>query len=188
MTTDEISHKAHNHEIDLRVIGQALETLGIDSFELVLEKDHFVVHGGAAVASPSKTSAAVPRPRLFQRYRGKINPQRSKFYISGMRFRESDVLRLDHQAKDIRSNLEGCPDTSSLSHGLRMIGAHIDNKRATLMRVVRNNHLFTVWYKKAAGGESRESFTQSNLYDLWVHLYKQRRNPPKRNGTANQGF
>jgi hypothetical protein len=45
MLFEEIPHKAHSQEIDLRVIGQALETLGIDSFELVLEGDSFVVHG-----------------------------------------------------------------------------------------------------------------------------------------------
>jgi hypothetical protein len=187
MLSEEIPHKAHSQEIDLRVIGQALETLGIDSFELVLEGDSFVVHGGPE-SPPLSEKRANPRLPLFRLKREKAKPQRSKFFISGMRFRESDVLRLDRQAKDIRSSPESCPDTNSLSHGLRMIGAHVDNKRATLLRVCRHNRLFTVWYKKAGGGETKENFTQSNLYDLWVHLYKQRRNPTKRNGTAHRGF
>src|SRR5258707_3952291 len=105
-----------------------------------------------------------------------------------MRFRDSDVLRLDRQAKNIRSSEEKCPDTQRLSHGLRIIGAHVDSKGGTLLRVIRQNQLFTVWYQKASGGESKETFTQSNLYDLWVHRYKKRRNSTKRNGTTHDCF
>jgi hypothetical protein len=188
MSTDGLSQKAHSHEIDLRVIGQALETLGIESFELVLDGNNFVVHGGPAVTASRKKPSAKTRLQLFRLKREKVNPQRSQFYISGMRFRESDVLRLDDQAKEIRSDGEKCPDTPSLSHGLRMIGAHIDTKGGALSRVIRQNQLFTVWYKGALGRESKETFTQTNLYDLWVHLYKKRRNPAKRNGTSGHGF
>ncbi len=49
MDMDEVSEKVHRHETDLRFIGQALETLGIDSFELALAEDKFVVHGGSEV-------------------------------------------------------------------------------------------------------------------------------------------
>ena len=188
MDTDNVSQNAHRHETDLRVIGQALATLGIDSFDLVLAGDNFVVQGGPESPPQRKRPSAKPRLQLFRLKREKVKPQRTHFYISGMRFRDSDVLRLNRQAKDIRSSAEQCPDTQSLSHGLRMIGAHIDTKGGTLLRVIRQNQLFTVWYKGTLGRESKETFTQTNLYDLWVHLYKQRRNPPKRNGTTRNGL
>jgi hypothetical protein len=165
MDTDNVSQNAHRHETDLRVIGQALETLGIDSFDLVLAGDNFVVQGGPESPPPRKRPSAKPRLQLFRLKREKVKPQRTYFYISGMRFRDSDVLRLNRQAKDIRSSAEQCPDTQSLSHGLRMIGAHIDTKGGTLLRVIRQNQLFTVWYKGALGRESKETFTQTNLYD-----------------------
>jgi hypothetical protein len=60
MNTDEISQKAHSHETDLRVIGQALETLGIESFELVLDGENFVLHGGPDLTGPRKK----PKPTL----------------------------------------------------------------------------------------------------------------------------
>ena len=188
MDTGNVSQKSHRHETDLRVIGQALETLGIDSFDLVLADDNFVIHGGPESPPPRKKPSAKPRLQLFRLKREKVKSQRTHFYISGMRFCDSDVLRLNHQAKNIRSSAEQCPDTRSLSHGLRMIGAHIDTKGGTLLRVVRQNQLFTVWYKGALGRESKETFTQTNLYDLWVHLYKKRSNPAKRNGTSGHGF
>jgi len=62
-----------------------------------------------------------------------------------------------------------------------MIGAHIDTKGGIVLGVIRQNQLFTIWYKKALGGESKET-------DLWVHLFKKRRNLAKRNGTSRHGF
>jgi hypothetical protein len=189
MNTDEIPQQMLSHENDLRVIGQALEALGIESFELTLDGDNFVVHGGPELAPREKPLT----PNRLQRFewtrRKKVKPQQSRFFISGMRFRESDVIRLDRQGKDIRLSPERCPDTNSLSHSLRMIGAHIDKKGGILLRVIRYNRLFTVWHKSSLGPESKEIFTQSNLYDLWVHLYKKRRNVGlKRNGTTRNGL
>ena len=67
-----------------------------------------------------------------------------------------------------------------------MIGAHIDSSGLNLVGVSRHNGLFTVWHKSRTGGELKEIFTQANLYDLWVHLYKKRTNlGNKRTGTTN---
>lgn len=188
MKTEEIRQKSCSYEITLRALGQALEALGIESFELVLEGDNFVVYGGPELAPTREKRSTATRFQLFRRNRAKTKPQRG-FYISGMRFQESDVKRLDHQGKDIRITPEGCPDTNSLAHALRMIGAHIDKKGGILLRVIRYNRLFTIWYKNSLGAASKEIFTQSNLYDLWVHLYKKRRNAGlKRNGTTRSGF
>jgi hypothetical protein len=37
---------SYSYEITLRAVGQALEALGVESFELVLDGDNFVVYGG----------------------------------------------------------------------------------------------------------------------------------------------
>jgi hypothetical protein len=66
---------------------------------------------------------------------------------------------------------------------MRMIGAHLDKMGLTLLRVTLDNGLFTVWHKSRSGAELKEVFTQANLYDLWVHLYKKRTDAePKRTG------
>ena len=188
MKTEEIRQKSCSYELTLRAIGQALEALGIESFELVLEGDNFVVYGGPELAPTREKRSTATRFQLFRRNREKTKPQRG-FYISGMRFQESDVKRLDHQGKDIRITPEGCPDPNSLAHALRMIGAHIDRSGISLLGVKRHKGLFTVWHKSHSGGELKEIFTQANLYDLWVHLYKKRKDVgSKRNGTTRNGF
>ena len=66
-----------------------------------------------------------------------------------------------------------------------MIGAHIDKTGMTILAVIRDKGLFTVWHTRRSGGEMKQIFTDANLYDLCVHLYKKRTaGNPKRTGTT----
>jgi hypothetical protein len=114
------------------------------------------------------------RFRFLGRNRSKVVKQK-RFYISGMRLRRKDVKRLDDQGKKFRISAERCPDTDRLSHALRMIGAHVDKTGLVLLGIKRDKGLFTVWHKARNGDRLKELFTQANLYDLWVHPYKQRK-------------
>jgi len=164
-----------SYEITLRAIGQALEALLVESFELVVDGGNFVVYGGPE-ASFSKKRPAAPNRRfqLFGRNQKKIASPR-QFYISGMQLRQSDVKQFDAQGKELRISVERCPDTDRLSHALRMLGAHIDKSRMTLLGIQRDKGVFTIWHQGRRGDRLKEVFTQANLYDLWVHLYKQRK-------------
>lgn len=182
--SEETANTTSPYEIMLRAIGQALEALAIESFELLLEGENFVVYGGSKTAGQPQPEAPSRRFQLFRRKTAKVKPC-SGFQISGMRFSESDIQRLDRQGKHIRTTSENCPDASSVSHNMRMIGAHLDKMGLTLLRVTMGSGLFTVCYKSRSGAELKEVFTQANLYDLWVHLFKKRTGAePKRTGTT----
>jgi hypothetical protein len=84
----ERSRDSSSFEITLRAVGQALEALGVESFELVLDGDNFVVYGSPGSTLPKPKSSAGSRFRLFGRNRNKVAKQR-KFYISGMRLHRS---------------------------------------------------------------------------------------------------
>jgi hypothetical protein len=165
---------SYSYEITLRAVGQALEALGVESFELVLDGDNFVVYGGPESTLANTKRSARSRFRLFGRNRSKAVKQR-RFYISGMQLRRSDIKRLDDRGKEFRIRAERCPDTDRLSHGLRMIGAHVDKSGIALLGIQRDKGLFTVCHKGRTGDPLKQVFTQANLYDLWVHLYKQRK-------------
>ncbi len=165
---------SYSYEITLRAVGQALEALGVESFELVLDGDNFVVYGGPESTLTKRNPSIARRFRFFGRNRSKAIKQR-RFYLSGMRLRRSDIKRLDDQGKELRISAERCPDTDRLSHALRMIGAHVDKMGIVLLGIQRDNALFTVWHKARNGDRLNEIFTQANLYDLWVHFYKQRK-------------
>jgi hypothetical protein len=183
MKPTEDAQESPAYEVTLRAVGQALEALGVESFELIFEGETVLVYGGPKSAADEQKSSP-GRFQLFRRKQPKKTPH--EIYISGMRVRESDIKRLDHQGKATRMTAERCPDTNSLSHGLRMIGAHFDKLELSILRVVRSKGLFTVWHRSRSGGESKQIFTQANLYDLWVHLYKKRTEmTPLRTGTTN---
>jgi len=130
-----------SYEITLRAVGQALEALMVESFELVVDGDnfrHLWRRGGEF--NQTTASGCESAFQLFGWSQKKIASPRP-FYISGMQLRESDVQRLDDQGKELRISVERCPDTDRLSHALRMIGAHIDKSRMILLGIQRNKRV-----------------------------------------------
>jgi hypothetical protein len=170
----ETERNSFSYEITLRAIGQALEALSVESFELVVDGDNFVLHGGPGV-SLAKQKRAVNRGFRFFGRKPQNTTSPRQFYISGMRLRRGDVKRLDDQGKEFRISGERCPDTERLSHSLRLLGAHIDKSQMILLGIQKDKGVFTVWHKGRSEDPVKEVFTQANLYDLWVHLYKRRK-------------
>ena len=72
---------SYSYEITLRAVGQALEALGVESFELVLDGDNFVVYGGSESKLTKQRPAIARRFGFLGRNRSKVVKQR-RFYIS----------------------------------------------------------------------------------------------------------
>ena len=91
--------------------------------------------------------------------------------------KETDAQTVSYEItlRAIGQAVERCPDTDRLSHALRMLGAHLDKSKMTLLGIQRDKGVFTIWHQGRRGDRLKEVFTQANLYDLWVHLYKQRK-------------
>src|SRR5262245_65764792 len=100
MINSDKNQKTCTYEITLRAIGQALEALGVESFELVLEGDTFVLHGGPESA-PYREKAS-SKFKLYPFGRKRNNKSRRGIYISGVRFRDIAINRLDQGGKDVR--------------------------------------------------------------------------------------
>jgi hypothetical protein len=60
---------SYSYEITLRAVGQALEALGVESFELVVDGDNFVVYGGPEPTLTKQRDQAASGFRLFGRNR-----------------------------------------------------------------------------------------------------------------------
>ena len=177
------AEKATCYEYVLRAIGQALEALDVRSFDVEIDGNNYIVQGRSETTQKPK----VPKPATFkgilQNFRNLLQTQpagnrgeklSSPFAFLGLRFRPEDIDRLQHRGEALRSNLEGSPDHHKLSQILRLVGAYIDHKGGSLIRVSFHQQSATVCYRARFGGEQTEVFTPSNLYDFWVHLYKQR--------------
>ena len=97
------------------------------------------------------------------------------FAFSGMRFFEADLDRLELRGQASRMKFGGTPAFNTLPQALRALGAYVDHKRAGLTRISGCDNQIAIVYKLPFGGEKIETFTRLNLYDLWVDLYKRRR-------------
>ena len=173
-----------SYQLTLRAVGQVLDLLHVHSFEIEVNGKDFVVHGVSEKSENEATFKATGLNKLVKIFRpngvtGRERQSRKKpprpFAFSGMRFSEEDLDRLELRGQASRMKFGGTPAFNTLSQALRALGAYMDQRRAGLTRVSGCDNQIAVVYKLPFGGEKIETFTRINLYDLWVHMYKRRR-------------
>ena len=173
-----------SYQLTLRAIGQVLDLLHVHSFEIEVNGKDFVVHGVSEKSQYGATFKAMGFKSLVKIFRPKRVPGRDRqiqkhapppFAFSGMRFSEEDLDRLELRGQASRLKFGDTPAFNTLSQALRALGAHIDHQRASIIRVSGCDDQIAIAYKLPFGGEKLETFTRINLYDLWVHMYKRRR-------------
>lgn len=173
-----------SYQLTLRAVGQVLDLLHVHSFEIEVDGKDFIVHGVSKKTEREVVIKAMGFTKLVKIFRpnlvtGPGRQARKKaprpFTFSGMRFSEEDLNRLELRGQTSRLATGGTPASPSLSQVLRALGAYIDNKRARLNRISGCDNQIATIYLLPFGEEKVETFTQTNLYDLWVHMYKRRR-------------
>ena len=179
------ANRANSYQKSLRAIGQGLETLGVERFELETHSDTFVVHGyckglrSDRALRPSLLREAFrylrqsPKPRASgQTRRGGSS---SSFEFTGLRFTRKDVDRFELKGKAVSVNGAGTPNPHRLSQVMRLAGAYLDYKGSHLVKLAWQSGCITLWRKDGFREQSKDIFTPENLYDFWVHQYKRRK-------------
>ena len=166
----------------LRAIGQGLENLNVNSFDLFESSESEFVVGGDCNETKA-LSGRTPRPKksflsLFSTHeRRKIARKSSaeRFNFVGLRFTDQDIEFLDRKGKLLRSRESSSPpDPSRIAQVLRGTGAYLDYKGSRLLGLSWRHQILTLWYINGFGAEVKEQFTPLNLYDVWVHELKKR--------------
>jgi hypothetical protein len=164
----------------LRAIGQALETLNIQSFEMEPVGDDFFVRGNVPVTS------AVTNYELRRTIWGKLPSASGEKEEDGkssnlkvdspveLLYEVKDIERLEEEGRSKRVNPHGTANPSSLSQVLRCIGAYLNQKRARLLKLSREAESVSVEYETSLGTSMKEMLSPTDLYDLWVRMYLQR--------------
>ncbi len=169
----------------LRAIGQALETLNLQSFELEPVGEGFHVRGILLKAHPELSDDLVTAEKLNAIWGTPPNTNaddRSRREGSNsqvlspieLQYSKTDVDRLEEEGRAKRVDPHRTPDAASLSQMLRSIGAYLNQKRASLLRLSRDIDSVSVEYKTSLGSILRETLAVGELYDLWVRMYLQR--------------
>ena len=177
------SKAAVNYQCVLRAIGQGIEKLGVESFDLEMSDNHgFVVSG----TYRETKSPCAPKPRLKKSFLSLIinaakNNCKQKtdstlFHFSKIRFTRSNIDLLDQAGKASRTSWDGNPlNPFGISHVLRMAGAYLDSKGSLFLRLSWRHDKLTVWHFNGTDGEAKEMFTPQNLYDQWVRYFNARK-------------
>jgi hypothetical protein len=179
------SESTTSYEHILRSIGLGLEALGVQAFDLEVDGNKYIVEGESEVkkteivAKPSDSKSVFRNfwSDLKTQFSTPLPPKKSPFVFLGMQFTPKDLDRLEQQGETLGSPWEEAPDLHSLPQILWTVGAYVDHKGGRLLRVSKHNQTVTIGYRNFTGSEQTEEFTESNLYDFWVHVYVQRRKP-----------
>jgi hypothetical protein len=153
----------------LRVIGCALEDLGVEDFELADEGVNYIVRIRSQSGKRQRRTALQLLQQILPRPHSAAKGSAGRELIYKMR----DIERLERHGQLKRQDA-GNPDPHSLPQALRAIGAYLDGKNARLLQLSREGTLTTIRYETALDGSRTERFTPSALYSLFVRRYVKR--------------
>ena len=150
----------------LRVIGQNLIPLGIDSFELAKWGDDYIVweHGGFARDLSAKQTFF---EKITRKIVGHADSEReilNRIYFSNVEIFNSDM---EQQAKRRSSNSPS--DLRDLSFVLRVLGGYLDRKAAREFTISWSMNSIKLRYD-----QKEENFPLQNLYDFGISMYLKR--------------
>lgn len=158
----------------LRPVGQALESSGLESFLLTVERDAVLVKGCKRGEKKPEPASARGLWQLI-RSASKTFPARD-LQEETLEFRYSydELTRMDEEGRARRGQLDSA-DAHSLSQIIRAVGAFVDQKQAQLISVRKQQLKIEVEYESKSGRRTEE-FSVPSLYEYWVQMYLKRRN------------
>jgi hypothetical protein len=166
----------------LRAIGQGLENLAVTSFDLEISDSDYAVSGKCKRTTPAYAPDSSFKKSFLSLILNRDKKKTAQtsgsqsFHFFGLRFTLSDIELLDQKGKVLRSSENSCPpNPQSLSHILRMAGTYLDFQGSRLLRLSWDQQSLTLWHINRQDIEAKDVFTPQNLYDRWVHQFKQRK-------------
>ena len=175
------------YEHILRAIGQGLESLSLEMFDLEVARDIYLIRGIPTrkeseklpiaklkafkkafldICNTSKTPAPSATPA--------VNVSAAS-RLMRLEFTQADIDRLEREGQALRSDWECSPLSHSLPQVLRTVGWYVDHKKCQLHKISKTGETLSVSYTGSLGTQKLETLTLVEIYDMWVHLYKQRK-------------
>jgi hypothetical protein len=162
------------HARALRVIGQDLDELGVDCFQLAKSGDDYIVW-------PERTEStrrSVEKgffSKIIQKILGETNSDRE--LPNRLYFTPTEIVSADAQRRLKRKISDSPSDRRDLSFVLRVLGNYLDRQRAADFAIRWSKYSAMVSY-----GQNEEYFTVQNLYDLGISMYLKRATGERRRG------
>lgn len=171
----------------LRALGQALEVLNMQDFEVEPVGDDFYVRGNLPAATNrallGRGGSADELRAIWGAMPGEENESsggsaRSNLSLLSSRvelcYTAQDIDRLEAVGRARRGHSRQTAEAYSVSQILRSMGAYLNQKRARLCKLSREIDCVVVEYETTLGSRMKETLAAKDLYDLWVRMYLQR--------------
>ena len=167
----------------LRAIGQALEILNMESFELEPDGEDFVVRGKVTVrgAGPAPQTTESRSLRFSRETENTFSASDVEAVTTpaivnhlDLCYTLKDVGRLEQTGRARRGEPPGITDATSLSHDLRTIGAYLEEKPARLVKIAKHEESVTVVYETLSGIRFEEKLDRATLREWETHTFIKR--------------
>jgi hypothetical protein len=182
-----MTQSAISYEHILRAIGQGLELLSLEAFDLEVAGDIFSIRGIPTRKESDKSPAT--KLKAFKKAFLDIcssskppaqpaTPAKKVFASSRLLrldFTQADIDKLEREGQALRSDWERSPLSHSLPQVLRTVGWYVDHKKCQLHKISKTGETLSMSYTGSLGTQKLEILTLVQIYDMWVHLYKQRK-------------
>jgi hypothetical protein len=151
----------------LRVVGQDLDALGVDFFELAKWGDDYIVWPGHAEFTRKLSAEKRFLSKITQKILGHEDLARE--IPNRLYFTPSQILWADTQRR-LKRKISGSPsDLRDLSFVLRVLGDYLDRKKIGQFTISWSKDSIMISYD-----QKQESFTAENLYDFGIGMYLRR--------------
>jgi hypothetical protein len=148
----------------LRVVGQDLDALGVDSFELAKWGDDYIVWLAEFTRKPSAEKGFLSKiTQKILEHDDSHKEIPNRLYFTPAQIVWSDVQRRLKRQSDSPS------DRRDLSFVLRVLGDYLDRKNPGQFTISCFSNSITISYD-----DKQESVTSENLYDFGIHMYLRR--------------
>ena len=167
----------------LRAIGQALEILKMESFELEPDGDDFVVRGKVTARGGDADVESAESQNLRFNGEGEQNleapdaePVATPAIVNQLDlcYTLKDVDRLEQKGQARRGEAPAVAETAGLSHLLRTIGAYLEEKPALLVKIAKDGESVTVVYETLSGIKFEEKLDGATLRDWETQMFIKR--------------
>ncbi|MCZ6625036.1 MAG: hypothetical protein O7B35_12525 [Deltaproteobacteria bacterium] len=168
----------------LRTMGQDLEVLRVEAFEIESVGNDYIIRGRTEVPpleeSPSHAFKKSGLRAVWGRFRGRYSEQKEPTAHQPssvgleLHYTPEDIERLEREGQARRRDPNRMPNAHSTSQLLRAVGAYVDHKGARLLAVSWRDQSVSIVYETAQGRRELDVFRLDSMYDFWVRMYLRR--------------
>lgn len=167
---------------ELRIVGQGLESLEVEDFDLQGEGLGYFALGIPRRHAEAAQNAADLWNKVRTSWQSLTGQRYSirKFLDVGpgilrVLFTTEGLLKLEAAGITRRNpNSPGVPDFTKLAQPLRMVGEHLDAQSAHLLNVSKRGDRIAFAYATGPTDKRMEKWKVSQMFGKWMDVYQQR--------------